>query len=106
MLTFNCDMYYVHMTHFSFIQQNLSTIFNTQGPFVLVDELMDTISQSSIPELPSTPLGQAGGSGSGRILGAKRRRDELEDGSEEGGVAPPTNDIYISRQQKRVQNHQ
>lgn len=63
---------------------------------------MDIISQSSIPELPSTPLGQ----GVSVSLGHKRRRDELDDGSDEGGVAPPTNDIYISRQQKRVQNHQ
>ena len=65
---------------------------------MVVDELMDLIIHSSIPELPSTPLiGQQGVGGA-----YKRKREEQDDLGEEGGVVPPTNDIYISRQQKRV----
>ncbi len=65
---------------------------------MVVEELIDLIVHSSIPELPSTPLiGQQGVGG-----GYKRKREEQDDSAEEGGVVPPSNDIYISRQQKRV----
>ncbi|XP_019857540.1 PREDICTED: cleavage stimulation factor subunit 3 [Amphimedon queenslandica] len=68
-----------------------------QGPFVQVDQLIDMIIHSSIPEISSSQPGLS----STRVINQKRRRDDGEDFDEE--TAPPSNDLYISRQQKRAQ---
>ena len=67
--------------------------FLVKGPFVKVDELIELVMASSIPDLASTPSGMTMAN-----LSLKRPRDE-EEGGERG--MPPPKDIYIARQQKR-----
>lgn len=82
--------------YFHSLSLSLQLIFVSQGPFVHVDELIELIVSSSIPEVSNSCANV-----STRVITHKRRRD---DGEEEDETAPPpSNDLYISRQQKRVQ---
>ncbi|KXJ23727.1 cleavage stimulation factor subunit 3 [Exaiptasia diaphana] len=77
-----------------------------QGPFVVIDELIRMISQCTIPEPPSQ--GETGINGFEDNMDtdhSKRgvKRASGNDSDDEGStVAPPSNDIYRSRQQKRI----
>ena len=70
-----------------------------QGPFVIVDELIELIMRSSIPDLPSSSSSQA--SDSGGSLGQKRTRED-GNSSDNEETDPPSHDLYRSRQQKRI----
>lgn len=67
-----------------------------QGPFVQLDELVHLLSTNQVSDDFSDSGGRTG----------KRKREVGEESDEEGtiGGAPPINDIYRSRQQKRVHN--
>ena len=72
-----------------------------QGPFVLIDELIELIMRSPVPDTPSSSSSnqttEAGGG-----AGQKRKREEGEGSDEEGDGAPPSHDVYRLRQQKRI----
>ena len=72
-----------------------------QGPFVVIDELIELVMRSSIPDgapTPSTSLSEEQLSGT-----RKRLRDDGGQDEENGDLARPTTDIYFARQQKRAQ---
>ncbi|KAG7254826.1 hypothetical protein CRUP_006587 [Coryphaenoides rupestris] len=88
------------------------------GPFVQVDEVMETFRRCTLPDtvdaavelitgrLPDT----AGGEGNGAMenhVGAggkslKRPNADSDEEDDKGAVAPPIHDIYRARQQKRI----
>ncbi|XP_014240504.1 protein suppressor of forked isoform X2 [Cimex lectularius] len=85
------------------------------GPFVAVERLMDIFAKIQLPETPPTPQGDNGcdtrlfelaksvhwvvENEDGTIT---KRRKLGEDSDDEDNMAPPINDIYRLRQQKRV----
>ncbi|KAL1140992.1 hypothetical protein AAG570_000918, partial [Ranatra chinensis] len=87
------------------------------GPFVAVEKLMDIFSKIQLPDTPPVPQGDNGcdtrlfdlaksvhwiiDNEDGGVGSVKRRKvgDESDD---EDHMAPPVNDIYRQRQQKRV----
>ncbi|KAF6206641.1 hypothetical protein GE061_017877 [Apolygus lucorum] len=85
------------------------------GPFVAIDRLMDVFSKITLPDSPPVPQGDNGLDtrlfdlaksvhwvvDSDEALAAKRRKLG-EDSDDEESMAPPINDIYRLRQQKRV----
>lgn len=85
-----------------------------QGPFVMVDDFIQLTLESEIPEpapsgLPDTEMGPLNGVEGGEDgievdqnkRGVKRPGADHES-DDESSAAPPENDIYRSRQQKRV----
>ena len=72
-----------------------------QGPFVVIDELVELIMQCSIPDLPTSSSNQAADTGPAS-QGQKRQREGGEGSDEDGDNAPPSHDLYRSRQQKRI----
>ncbi len=86
---------YMHARHvytFLLCTSDLSNFLRfPQGPFVQLNELMALLDTSDGSEV----IGRSG----------KRKRDGGEESDDDGsGGAPPINDIYRSRQQKRVHN--
>ncbi|XP_073984084.1 cleavage stimulation factor subunit su(f) isoform X2 [Rhodnius prolixus] len=85
------------------------------GPFVAVDRLIDIFSKIQLPDAPPVPQGDNGCDT--RLFdlaksvhwivdndegSASKRRKLGEDSDDEENMAPPVNDIYRLRQQKRV----
>uniref|UniRef100_A0A8C5AWP6 Cleavage stimulation factor, 3' pre-RNA, subunit 3 n=1 Tax=Gadus morhua TaxID=8049 RepID=A0A8C5AWP6_GADMO len=87
------------------------------GPFVQVDEVMETFRRCTLPEtvdaavelitgrLPDAAGGEGNGAmenhaGGGKSL--KRPNADSDEEDDKGAVAPPVHDIYRSRQQKRI----
>ncbi|XP_066901018.1 protein suppressor of forked isoform X3 [Halyomorpha halys] len=85
------------------------------GPFVAVDRLIDIFSKIQLPDTPPVPQGDNGCDT--RLFdlaksvhwivdndegGTVKRRKLGEDSDDEENMAPPINDIYRLRQQKRV----
>ncbi|XP_026322588.1 protein suppressor of forked [Hyposmocoma kahamanoa] len=91
-----------------------------RGPFVAVDRLMQLFNRISLPDKPPPPTQENGcdtklfdlarsvhwivdDDGITTISNKARRRKAGEDSDDDDlGVAPPVNDIYRQRQQKRV----
>ncbi|TNM91208.1 hypothetical protein fugu_003497 [Takifugu bimaculatus] len=85
------------------------------GPFVQVDELMETFRRCMLPEtvdaavelITGRPL-DAAGDGNGPMenhavaKSLKRPNADSDEEDDKGAVAPPIHDIYRSRQQKRI----
>ena len=71
-----------------------------QGPFVAIDELVEQIMRCSIPDLPTSSSNQTPDTGGSQ--GQKRQREGGEGSDEDGDNAPPSHDLYRSRQQKRI----
>lgn len=75
-----------------------------KGPFVKMSELITSLATvelgSSFEGTMGNEGGGGGGGGGGEKVGLKRKHDGTED--EELLRIPPVNDIYRSRQQKRV----
>ena len=69
-----------------------------QGPFVVIDELVELIVHCSIPDLPTSNQAPD----TGVTQGQKRQREGGEGSDEDGDIAPPSHDLYRSRQQKRI----
>ena len=63
-----------------------------------VAELMDMLQSDSLPNSFENVIGN------GEKAGQKRKREGgvVEEGAGQSGEVPPVNDIYRSRQQKRV----
>lgn len=72
-----------------------------QGPFVLVDELIELIMRSPVPDVPSSSSNSQTSEAGGAVA-QKRRREEGDVSDEEGEGPPPSHDVYRSRQQKRI----
>lgn len=85
------------------------------GPFVAIDRLIDIFTKIQLPDTPPVPQGDNGCDT--RLFdlaksvhwivdnddsGAVKRRKLGEDSDDEENIAPPVNDIYRLRQQKRV----
>ena len=95
---------------------SLSTHLSIQGPFVIIDDLIRLLSECTLPEqpqsgLPVLPEGQTNGieahpdekmDSDQQRRGVKRPGKDHDSDDESASVAPPVNDIYRSRQQKRV----
>ncbi|CAH0699571.1 unnamed protein product [Spodoptera exigua] len=91
-----------------------------RGPFVAIDRLMQLFNRISLPDKPPAPTMENGcdtklfdlarsvhwivdDEGITTVASKARRRKAGEDSDDdELGVAPPANDIYRQRQQKRV----
>lgn len=76
-----------------------------QGPFVIIDELMTMIAQCTLPDPPAPSETSINGVDDMETDQTKRgvKRASGNDSDDEGStVAPPSNDIYRSRQQKRI----
>ncbi|KAI5640431.1 suppressor of forked protein (Suf) domain-containing protein [Phthorimaea operculella] len=91
-----------------------------RGPYVAVDQLMALFNRISLPDKPPPPVQENGcdtklfdlarsvhwimdDDGLTTISNKARRRKAGEDSDDDDlGVAPPVNDIYRQRQQKRV----
>uniref|UniRef100_A0A672GFG7 Cleavage stimulation factor subunit 3 n=1 Tax=Salarias fasciatus TaxID=181472 RepID=A0A672GFG7_SALFA len=86
-----------------------------QGPFVQVDELMETFRRCTLPETVDAAVElitgrqpDAGGEGNGAMenhtiaKSLKRPNADSDEEDDKGAVAPPIHDIYRSRQQKRI----
>ncbi|XP_073238338.1 cleavage stimulation factor subunit 3-like isoform X1 [Porites lutea] len=85
-----------------------------QGPFVMIDEFIKLTLEREIPELPPSglpdseaPMNGVESSESSMEVeqnkrGVKRPGVDHESDDESSSAAPPVNDIYRSRQQKRV----
>ena len=91
----SCTVYYCYIKLLTFSFH----FAHQQGPFVQLNELLQLLDSNRIPDSASGDVGMGEGSKTG-----KRKRGEGEESDEEtsGGVNPPVNDIYRSRQQKRV----
>ncbi|TKS70044.1 Cleavage stimulation factor subunit 3 CF-1 77 kDa subunit [Collichthys lucidus] len=85
------------------------------GPFVQVDELMETFRRCTLPETVDAAVElitgrqpDAGGEGNGSMenhavaKSLKRPNADSDEEDDKGAVAPPIHDIYRSRQQKRI----
>uniref|UniRef100_A0A667YD80 Cleavage stimulation factor, 3' pre-RNA, subunit 3 n=1 Tax=Myripristis murdjan TaxID=586833 RepID=A0A667YD80_9TELE len=85
------------------------------GPFVQVDELMETFRRCTLPEtvdaaieLITGRLPDTGGEGNGSMenhavaKSLKRPNADSDEEDDKGTVAPPIHDIYRARQQKRI----
>uniref|UniRef100_A0A672FSX2 Cleavage stimulation factor subunit 3 n=1 Tax=Salarias fasciatus TaxID=181472 RepID=A0A672FSX2_SALFA len=85
------------------------------GPFVQVDELMETFRRCTLPETVDAAVElitgrqpDAGGEGNGAMenhtiaKSLKRPNADSDEEDDKGAVAPPIHDIYRSRQQKRI----
>uniref|UniRef100_A0A8C6NQ50 Cleavage stimulation factor subunit 3 n=1 Tax=Nothobranchius furzeri TaxID=105023 RepID=A0A8C6NQ50_NOTFU len=85
------------------------------GPFVQVDELMETLRRCTLPEtveaaveLITGRLPDASGEGNGAMenhaiaKALKRPNADSDEEDDKGAVAPPIHDIYRARQQKRI----
>uniref|UniRef100_A0A665VCK2 Cleavage stimulation factor subunit 3 n=1 Tax=Echeneis naucrates TaxID=173247 RepID=A0A665VCK2_ECHNA len=85
------------------------------GPFVQVDELMETFRRCTLPdtvdaavELITGRQPDAGGEGNGSMenhaiaKSLKRPNADSDEEDDKGAVAPPIHDIYRARQQKRI----
>ncbi|KAG7294902.1 hypothetical protein JYU34_022711 [Plutella xylostella] len=91
-----------------------------RGPFVAVDMLMDLFNRIALPDKAPAPTQENGcdtklfdlarsvhwivdDEGITTVASKSRRRKAADDSDEdELGAAPPVNDIYRQRQQKRV----
>lgn len=71
----------------------------TQGPFVKMDELLHLMETMELGSSPDSAVASSNGGG-GEKTGVKRKRENGDD--DELLRVPPVNDIYRSRQQKRV----
>ncbi|CAG05710.1 unnamed protein product, partial [Tetraodon nigroviridis] len=85
------------------------------GPFVQVDDLMETFRRCTLPEtvdaavelITGRPI-DAAGEGNGPMenhavaKSLKRPNADSDEEDDKGAVAPPIHDIYRSRQQKRI----
>uniref|UniRef100_A0A3P9IU79 Cleavage stimulation factor subunit 3 n=1 Tax=Oryzias latipes TaxID=8090 RepID=A0A3P9IU79_ORYLA len=85
------------------------------GPFVQVDELMETFRRCTLPETVDAAVElitgrhpDAGGEGNGSMenhtitKSLKRPNADSDEEDDKGAVAPPIHDIYRARQQKRI----
>ncbi|KAL6113207.1 cleavage stimulation factor subunit 3 [Pungitius pungitius] len=85
------------------------------GPFVQVDELMETFRRCTLPETVDAAVElitgrqpDTGGEGNGPMenhavaKSLKRPNADSDEEDDKGAVAPPIHDIYRSRQQKRI----
>uniref|UniRef100_A0A3Q2YFW5 Cleavage stimulation factor subunit 3 n=1 Tax=Hippocampus comes TaxID=109280 RepID=A0A3Q2YFW5_HIPCM len=85
------------------------------GPFVQVDELIETFRRCTLPEtieaaveLITGRLPDGGGEGNGAVenhattKSLKRPNADSDEEDDKGAVAPPVHDIYRARQQKRI----
>uniref|UniRef100_A0A7N8YHY3 Cleavage stimulation factor subunit 3 n=1 Tax=Mastacembelus armatus TaxID=205130 RepID=A0A7N8YHY3_9TELE len=85
------------------------------GPFVQVDELMETFRRCTLPETVDAAVElitgrqpDAGGEGNGSTenhaiaKSLKRPNADSDEEDDKGAVAPPIHDIYRARQQKRI----
>uniref|UniRef100_A0A7N6BST5 Cleavage stimulation factor subunit 3 n=1 Tax=Anabas testudineus TaxID=64144 RepID=A0A7N6BST5_ANATE len=85
------------------------------GPFVQVDELMETFRRCTLPETVDAAVElitgrqpDAGGEGNGPMenhsiaKSLKRPNADSDEEDDKGAVAPPIHDIYRARQQKRI----
>ncbi|KAG7270916.1 hypothetical protein CRUP_025667 [Coryphaenoides rupestris] len=88
------------------------------GPFVQVDEVMETFRRCTLPDTVDAAVelitgrlpDAAGGEGNGAMenhVGAggkslKRPNADSDEEDDKGAVAPPIHDIYRARQQKRI----
>uniref|UniRef100_A0A3Q1F574 Cleavage stimulation factor subunit 3 n=1 Tax=Acanthochromis polyacanthus TaxID=80966 RepID=A0A3Q1F574_9TELE len=85
------------------------------GPFVQVDELMETFRRCTLPETVDAAVElitgrqpDAGGEGNGAMenhavaKSLKRPNADSDEEDDKGAVAPPIHDIYRARQQKRI----
>ena len=79
--------------------------FLVQGPFVKMNELISLLENEKLGStFEGMPVGNdtgASSTGGGEKVGQKRKHEGEMDGGPFLGV-PPANDIYRSRQQKRV----
>ncbi|XP_064816008.1 cleavage stimulation factor subunit 3-like [Oncorhynchus masou masou] len=85
------------------------------GPFVQVDELMESFRRCTLPETVDAAVElitgrqpDAGGEGNGSMenhamtKSLKRPNADSDEEEDKGAVAPPVHDIYRARQQKRI----
>uniref|UniRef100_A0A8D3D123 Cleavage stimulation factor subunit 3 n=1 Tax=Scophthalmus maximus TaxID=52904 RepID=A0A8D3D123_SCOMX len=85
------------------------------GPFVQVDELMESFRRCTLPETVDAAVElitgrqpDAGGEGNGSMenhasaKSLKRPNADSDEEDDKGAVAPPIHDIYRARQQKRI----
>ncbi|XP_030650237.1 cleavage stimulation factor subunit 3 [Chanos chanos] len=86
------------------------------GPFVQVDELMETFRRCTLPEtvdaaveLITGRLPELASEGNGPVenhavsnKSLKRPNPDSDEEEEKGAIAPPVHDIYRARQQKRI----
>ncbi|KAM6980919.1 cleavage stimulation factor subunit 3 isoform 2-T2 [Aplochiton taeniatus] len=84
------------------------------GPFVQVDEIMETFRRCTLPEIEAAVelitgrQPDAGGEGNGSMenhavaKSLKRPNADSDEEDDKGAVAPPLHDIYRARQQKRI----
>ncbi|KAI3377834.1 hypothetical protein L3Q82_008973 [Scortum barcoo] len=85
------------------------------GPFVQVDDLMETFRRCTLPETVDAAVElitgrqpDAGGEGNGSMenhavaKSLKRPNADSDEEDDKGAVAPPIHDIYRARQQKRI----
>uniref|UniRef100_A0AAZ3NR51 Cleavage stimulation factor subunit 3 n=1 Tax=Oncorhynchus tshawytscha TaxID=74940 RepID=A0AAZ3NR51_ONCTS len=86
-----------------------------EGPFVQVDELMESFRRCTLPETVDAAVElitgrqpDAGGEGNGSMenhamtKSLKRPNADSDEEEDKGAVAPPVHDIYRARQQKRI----
>ncbi|TTI30686.1 Cleavage stimulation factor subunit 3 [Bagarius yarrelli] len=85
-------------------------------PFVQVDELIETFRRCTLPETVEAAVelitgsrGDVSGEGNGPVenhtltnKSLKRPNADSDEEEEKGSIAPPVNDIYRARQQKRI----
>uniref|UniRef100_A0A8C5DLU8 Cleavage stimulation factor subunit 3 n=1 Tax=Gouania willdenowi TaxID=441366 RepID=A0A8C5DLU8_GOUWI len=89
--------------------------FSMQGPFVQVEELIETFRRCTLPETVDAAVelitgkqADAGGEGNGPLenhalaKSLKRPNADSDEEDDKGVVAPPIHDIYRARQQKRI----
>ncbi|XP_034044698.1 cleavage stimulation factor subunit 3 isoform X2 [Thalassophryne amazonica] len=85
------------------------------GPFVRVDELMETFRRCTLPDSVEAAIEvitgkqlDAGGEGNGPmenhtiVKSLKRPNADSDEEDDKGAIAPPIHDIYRARQQKRI----
>uniref|UniRef100_A0AAX7UQL8 Cleavage stimulation factor subunit 3 n=1 Tax=Astatotilapia calliptera TaxID=8154 RepID=A0AAX7UQL8_ASTCA len=85
------------------------------GPFVQVDELMETFRRCTLPETVDAAVElitgrqpDVGGEGNGSMenhtiaKSLKRPNADSDEEDDKGAIAPPIHDIYRARQQKRI----
>ncbi|XP_061670217.1 cleavage stimulation factor subunit 3 isoform X2 [Syngnathoides biaculeatus] len=85
------------------------------GPFVRVDELIETFRRCTLPETVEAAVElitgrqpDGGGEGNGAVenhaatKALKRPNADSDEEEDKGSVAPPVHDIYRARQQKRI----
>uniref|UniRef100_A0A8C4NI44 Cleavage stimulation factor subunit 3 n=1 Tax=Dicentrarchus labrax TaxID=13489 RepID=A0A8C4NI44_DICLA len=101
--------------HLARTMQRVCCCFSLQGPFVQVDELMETFRRCTLPETVDAAVElitgrqpDAGGEGNGSMenhavaKSLKRPNADSDEEDDKGAVAPPIHDIYRARQQKRI----